>query len=51
VRPRPHRLLWCVRRRYELVDAGQAYGVNVVVTGVDARKVKFDIKVDDQPKR
>ena len=24
--------------------------VNVAVTGVDARNVKFDIKVDDQPK-
>jgi len=31
-------------------DAGQTYGVNVAVTRVDARNVKFDIKVDDQPK-
>ena len=33
-----------------LADAGQTYGVNVAVTSVDARNVKFDIKVDDQPK-
>jgi predicted thioesterase len=33
-----------------VADAGQTYGVNVVVTSVDARNVKFDIKVDDQPK-
>jgi len=26
------------------------HGVNVAVTNVDARNVKFDIKVDDQPK-
>lgn len=26
------------------------YGVNVAVTSVDPRNVKFDIKVDDQPK-
>ena len=30
--------------------AGQAYGVNVAVTSVDARNVQFDIKVDDQLK-
>ena len=40
----------CVRLQYELADAGQTYGVNVAVTSVDARNVKFDIKVDDQPK-
>ena len=34
----------------ELADAGQTYGVNVAVTSVDARNVKFDGKVDDQPK-
>jgi hypothetical protein len=26
----------------ELADAGQPYGVNVAVTNVDARNVKFD---------
>jgi hypothetical protein len=41
--------LLCVRLRYERADAGQTYGVNVAVTGVDARNVEFDIKVDDQP--
>jgi len=50
LRPRPHRLFSCVRIQYELADAGQTYGVNVAVTSVDARNVKFDIKVDDQPK-
>ena len=40
----------CVRVQYELADAGQTYGVNVAVTSVDARNVKFDIKVADQPK-
>ena len=50
LRPRPHRLFSCVRLQYELADAGQTYGVNVAVTSVDARNVKFDIKVDDQPK-
>jgi len=45
-----HRLFSCVRLQYELADAGQTYGVNVAVTSVDARNVKFDIKVDDQPK-
>ena len=35
---------------FELADAGQTYGVNVAVTSVDARNVKFDIKVDDQPR-
>ena len=50
LRPRPHRLFLCVRLQYELADAGQTYGVNVAVTSVDARNVKFDIKVDDQPK-
>ena len=50
LRPRPHRLFSCVRLQYELADAGQTYGVNVAVTSVDARIVKFDIKVDDQPK-
>ena len=39
-----------VRLQYELADAGQTYGVNVAVTSVDARNLKFDIKVDDQPK-
>ena len=43
-------LFSCVRLQYELADAGQTYGVNVAVTSVDARNVKFDIKVDDQPK-
>jgi hypothetical protein len=33
-----------------LADAGQTYGVNVAVTGVDARNVEFDITVDDRPK-
>jgi hypothetical protein len=41
--------LSCVRLQYELADAGQTYGVNVAVTGVDARNVEFDSK-DDQPK-
>ena len=50
LRPRPHRLFLCVRLQYELADASQTYGVNVAVTSVDARNVKFDIKVDDQPK-
>lgn len=45
-----HRLFSCVRLQYELADAGQTYRVNVTVTSVDARNVKFDIKVDDQPK-
>ena len=48
--PRPHRLFSCVRLQCALADAGQTYGVNVAVTSVDARNVKFDIKVDDQPK-
>ena len=48
LRPRPHRLFSGVQ--YELTDAGQTYGVNVAVTSVDARNVKFEIKVDDQPK-
>jgi hypothetical protein len=42
--------LSCVGRQYDLADAGQTCGVNVAVTSVDARSVKFDIKVDDQPK-
>jgi hypothetical protein len=46
----PRRLFLCVRLQYELADAGQTYGVNVAVTSVDARNVRFDIKVDDQPK-
>ena len=50
LRPRPHRLFSCVRLQYELADAGQTYGVNVAVTSVDARTVKFDITIDDQPK-
>jgi hypothetical protein len=33
-----------------VADAGQTDGVTVAVTGVDARNLKFDIKVDDQPK-
>lgn len=37
--------------RCELTDAGQTYGVNVNVTSVDAGDVKFDFKVDDQPKQ
>jgi hypothetical protein len=40
----------CVRLQYELVDAGQTYGVNVAVASVDVRNVRFDIKVDDQSK-
>jgi hypothetical protein len=36
--------------QYELADAGQTYAVDVAVTSVDARNVKIDIKVDDQPK-
>ena len=48
--PRPHRLYSCVRLQYNPADAGQTYGVNVAVTSVDAGNVKFDIKVDDQPK-
>jgi hypothetical protein len=50
LRPRPHRLFSYVRLQYELADAGQTYGLNVAATSVDARNVKFDIKVDDQPK-
>jgi len=30
--------------------AGQAYGLNVAVSSVEARNVEFDIKVGDQPK-
>ena len=48
--PRPHRLFSCVRLQCAVADAGQTYGVNVAVTNVDARNVKFDITVDDQPK-
>ena len=44
------RLFSCVRLQCELADARQTYGVNVAVTSVDARNVKFDITVDDQPK-
>jgi len=51
LRPRRRRLFSWVRLQYELADAGQAYGVNVAVTSVDARNVKFDITLDDQPKR
>jgi len=40
----------CVRHQCELADAGQTYGVNMAVTSVDSRNVKFDITVDDQPK-
>jgi len=40
----------CVRLQCELADAGQTYGVNMAVTSVDSRNVKFDITVDDQPK-
>ena len=50
VSPRPHRLFSCVRLQYEPADAGQTYGVHVAVTNVDARNLKFDITVDDQPK-
>src|SRR6478672_9333033 len=50
LRLRPQRLFWCVRLRYELAGAGQAYGVNVAVSSVEARNVEFDIKVGDQPK-
>jgi hypothetical protein len=39
--------LSCVRLQDELADAGQTYGVNADVTSVDARNIKFDIKVDD----
>src|SRR6185369_3493248 len=42
LRPRPRRLVLCVRLQYELADAGQTYGVNVAVTSVDARNVRFD---------
>jgi hypothetical protein len=45
--PRPHRVFSSVRLQYELADAGQTYGVNVAVTSVDARNVKFDIEVDE----
>ena len=45
-----HRLFSCVRLQCERADAGQTYGVNVAVTNVDARNVKFDITVDDRPK-
>ena len=37
--------------RCEATDGGQTYGVNVNVTSVDAGDVKFDFKVDDQPKQ
>ena len=46
----PHRRFLGVRLRCELADAGQSYGVNVAVISVGARNVRFDIKVDDQPK-
>lgn len=36
--------------RCELVDNGQTWGVTVTVTAVEGSDVKFDIKVDDQPK-
>jgi hypothetical protein len=50
LRPRPHRRFLGVGFQYELADAGQTYGVTVAVTSVDARNVKFDIKVDDHTK-
>lgn len=33
-----------------LTDGSDTYGVKVTVTSVDGDNVKFDIKVDDQPK-
>ncbi len=33
-----------------LTDGSDSYGVKVTVTSVDGDNVKFDIKVDDQPK-
>ena len=33
-----------------LSDSGETYGVNVTVTKVEGSDVKFDIKVDDEPK-
>lgn len=33
-----------------LSDSGETYGVKVTVTSVDGSDVKFDIKVDDEPK-
>lgn len=33
-----------------LSDSGESYGVTVTVTSVDGSDVKFDIKVDDEPK-
>jgi deoxyribodipyrimidine photo-lyase len=35
--------------RCQLTDSGKKYGVNVIVTSVDAGDVIFDFKVDDQP--
>jgi predicted thioesterase len=34
----------------ELTDSGETYGVTVTVTSVKGGDVKFDFKVDDQPK-
>ncbi len=34
----------------ELTDSGETYGVTVTVTSVQGGDVKFDFKVDDQPK-
>jgi hypothetical protein len=36
--------------RCELTDGGSTYGVTVTVTSVEGGVVKYDIKVDDQPK-
>lgn len=35
--------------RCTLTDGGQTYGVDVVVTSVEGKDVKFSIKVDDTP--
>jgi hypothetical protein len=36
--------------RCELTDQGTTYGVTVTVSSVDGGDVKYDFKVDDQPK-
>jgi hypothetical protein len=38
-----------VEERCELTDGGDTYGVNVTVTSVEGKDIKFDIKVDDKP--
>lgn len=37
-------------QRCDLTAEGTTYGVTVTVTSVEGTNVKFDIKVDDQPK-